>query len=73
MTSTDALDYLIFAIARAGPNDTTVADTTTRLGVAFANRDDGPELIESLCNAFYGARADLRYREQLALVMRRRN
>lgn len=73
MTFTDAADYILSRIEYDADADALLIVTLRRLAVLIANREDGPELLEGLLEAYYGELCDLRYREQLALVMRGRN
>lgn len=72
MTFTDYLNLVLDCLSH--PDASAILTVTLRrLAVIIANRQDGPELLEGLLDAYYGARSDLRYREQLALVMRGKN
>lgn len=71
-TYTDALNYITATITHAA-DDSQLTVTLRRLAVIIANRADGPELLGGFNDAFYAELSDLRYREQLALVMRWKN
>lgn len=71
-TYTDALNYCLSCIEYAA-DDTFLIVTLRRLAVLTANREDGPEKLRGFNDAFYDELSNVRYREQLAVVLRGRN
>lgn len=72
MTFTDALNYVLSCIEHDA-DASLLTVTLRRLAVLTANREDGPELVEGFCDAFYGEASNVRYRRQLEAAMRGRN
>lgn len=72
LTYTDALNHITSTIAR-DPDPSLLTVTLRRLAVLIANREDGPELLEGFCDAYYGELSNVRWRKQLEVVMRGRN
>lgn len=77
MTYTDALNYVISTISH-GPSTGSGCNadsgallivTLRRLAVICAGREDGPELLEGFCNAYYGELSNVRWRKQLEAVI----
>lgn len=72
MTITDALNHLIEFITH-DPDASILTVTLRRLAAICANRPDGPELLEVFRDAYYSEASNVRYRDQLRVVMRGRN
>lgn len=72
MTYTDALNYITSTISHA-EDDSQLTVTLRRLAILCASRQDGPELLEGFCNAYYDEASNVRYRRQLEVAMRGKN
>lgn len=72
MTYTEALNTILCQIEHSA-DASLLTVTLRRLAVLTANREDGPELLEGFCDAYYGKLSDLRWKRQLEAVMRGRN
>lgn len=72
ITFTDDLNLVLCQIEHA-TDDSQLIVTLRRLAAICANREDGPELLEGFRDAYFREASNVRYREQLRVVMRERN